>query len=119
MPTTSTKKSALQYLGLGLFVLALLIFTAMLGLDDYQFTADQLTAPFAVGDDAEAWKKESAYLQQEALKLAGEEVGVFSESYGSTFGAEKALKQTFYLAKKYVADYYAENGLPEGKQLWE
>lgn len=119
MPTTSTKKSALQYLGLALFAIALLIFTLMLGLDDYKFSTDQLTAPFAVSDDAEAWKQESTILQQEALKIAGEEVGVFSEIFGSTFAAEKALKQTFYLAKKYVGDYYAENGLPEGKQLWE
>ncbi len=119
MPTTSTKKSAQQYLGLGLFAIALLIFTAMLGLDNYQFTAEQLTAPFSVGEDAEAWKQEAAILQQEALKMAGEEVGTFSETYGSTFAAETSLKKTFFLAKKYVADYYTANGLPEGKQIWE
>lgn len=119
MPTTSTKKSALQYLGLGLFAISLLIFTAMLGLDNYQFTADQLTAPFTVSDDAEPWKQESALLQQEALKMAGAEVGAFSETYGSTFAAETALKKTFFLARKYITDYYQANGLPEGKQLWE
>jgi len=40
MPSKSTKKSALQYLGLGLFAISLLVFTAMLGLDDYKFSEE-------------------------------------------------------------------------------
>lgn len=112
MPATSTKKSSLQYFGLGLFAISLLVFTAMLGLDNYRFTADQLTGPFAPSADAESWKKEAAILQQEALKLAAGETSLLETEYSTTFGAQKGLKKTFYLAKKYVADYYESNGLP-------
>lgn len=112
MPSTSTKKSALQYIGLALFAIALLIFTAMLGLDNYTFQEEGLTAPFAAADDAEPWKKESSILQQEALKLAAGETGVLETEYATTFAAEKDLKRTFYTAKKYVAEYYDKNGLP-------
>lgn len=117
MPATSTEKSALQYIGLALFALALLIFTVMLGLDNYAFNESDLTeafAPeaFAPEEDAKDWKAESAILQQEALKIAAAETGVLKTEYGTTFGAEKALKRTFYTAKKYVADYYEANGLP-------
>ena len=119
MPSTSTKKSAIQYLGLGLFITALLIFTAMLGLDNYKFSEDIIVAPFAVGDDAEAYKKDAAILQQEALRLAGQETGLFDENFSSSFAAEKALKKAFYTAKTYVDQYYEENGLPAERQKWE
>ncbi len=107
MPVKSTKKSILQYLGLGLFVLALLIFTAMLGLDNYRFTEAGLISPFP--DE----------LHRSSLQAAAEQTGLLERSYGSTFAAEKALKQTFYAAKASVEQYYNTNGLPEGKQLWE
>ena len=112
MPSTSTKKTALQYVGLALFSVALLIFTAMLGLDNYTFKAEDLTAPFAAADDAENFKKEAAILHQEAMKIAAAETGVLETEYATTFGAQKDLKHTFYLAKKYVGDYYKENGYP-------
>lgn len=116
MPTTSTKKSALQYLGLGLFALALLIFTAMLGLDNYAFTAADLTASFPT--EAEG-KGEINGLIQTALTDAGGQTELFTTAFGSTFAAEKALKRTFYTAKEQVDQYYEANGLPEGKQKWE
>ncbi|MEL7160784.1 MAG: 4Fe-4S dicluster domain-containing protein [Bacteroidota bacterium] len=107
MPSTTTKKSALQYLGLGLFALALLVFTAMLGLDHYSFTPEAITGAF---DDE---------LHQRALTQAGNELGLFEREYSTTFAAEKALKETFYSARANVSSFYENNGLPEGKQLWE
>lgn len=114
MPSTSTKKSALQYIGLGLFAIAMLVFTFMLGLDNYQFKADDITAPFAKEDN-----RELSDLHTNAIREAGERVGLFSNTYGTTFAAEKALKTTFYTARAQVQSYWDEQGLPEGKQLWE
>ncbi|MFK8163251.1 MAG: 4Fe-4S binding protein, partial [Lewinella sp.] len=107
MPSKSTKKSAVQYLGLALFAIALLIFTAMLGLDDYKFSADALTGPF---EDP---------LHKTALETAAEQTGLLNETYSSTFSASTALEQTFYTAKGIVDQHYETNGLPEGKQKWE
>jgi polyferredoxin len=116
MPTTATPKSILQYLGLGLFALALLTFTAMLGLDSYTFTADDLTSAFPTEEEGKA---EINGLIQTALADAGGQTGLYAETYGTTFAAEKALKRTFYTAKQQVDQYYEANGLPEGKQKWE
>ncbi len=116
MPSTSTHKSTLQYLGLGLFAIALLVFTGMLGLDHYKFTPADLTAPFATDDAA---KQDIAAMHQRALTAAGENTGLFDNTYGTTFAAEKALKETFYLAQEMVNQEIDANGLPEGKQQWE
>ena len=116
MPSTSTHKSTLQYLGLGLFAIALLVFTGMLGLDHYNFTPAALTAPFTTDDAA---KQDIAAMHQRALTAAGENTGLFETSYGTTFAAEKALKETFYLARTLVDQELQANGLPEGKQQWE
>ncbi|OAV43370.1 4Fe-4S dicluster domain-containing protein [Lewinella sp. 4G2] len=114
MPSTSTKKTGLQYLGLGLFALSLLVFTFMLGLDNYTFNADDLVANFAK-DDA----PEIGQMHQDALRNAGERYGLFEESYSSTFSAEKALKQVFYQARADVDATLNDVGIPEGKQKWE
>ena len=90
----------------------MLVFTAMLGLDNYRFTEDQLAEPFAAAEDAEEWKKESALLKQEAIRIAAAETGASSEEFGTTFAAKKSLKRTFFLAQKYARDYYEENGYP-------
>ncbi|MEM1357220.1 MAG: 4Fe-4S dicluster domain-containing protein [Bacteroidota bacterium] len=116
MPSTSTKKSALQYLGLGLFAIALLIFTAMLGLDNYTFTENALIAPFGTEDEA---KQEIAAMHQGALIVAAEQTGLLENTYATTFSAEKALKSTFYTARSIVDQRIEAEGLPEGKQKWE
>jgi polyferredoxin len=114
MPSKSTKKSAIQYLGLALFAVALLIFTAMLGLDDYKFTESQLLRPFApnVGETV-YWKQEAATFHQAHLKIAGEETGLLTETLGSTFAAEKKLKETYGIAQVRVKEYYETEGLPQ------
>lgn len=107
MSSKSTYKSTLQYLGLALFAVALLIFTAMLGLDNYKFSADALTSPF---EDP---------LHKSALTEAAGQTGLLSETYGSTFAASDALEETFHTAQNIVNQHYAANGLPAGKQMWE
>ena len=116
MSSTSTKKSLLQYIGLALFAIAMLIFTAMLGLDDYTFTQDAITGPFETQDES---KQDIAAMHQGALIVAGEQTSLFENTYSTTFAAEKALKQTFYTAKSLVDQQIKADGLPEGKQQWE
>ncbi|MBC6995858.1 4Fe-4S binding protein [Lewinella lacunae] len=58
-------------------------------------------------------------MHQRALTTAGERTGLFENTYGTTFAAEKALKETFYLARTLVDQELQANGLPEGKQQWE
>ncbi|WP_253931863.1 4Fe-4S dicluster domain-containing protein [Lewinella sp. W8] len=107
MPSTSTKKSTLQYLGLALFAVALLIFTAMPGIDDYQLTEEALLGPF------------ESELHQEALRMAASQTGVLDQAYETTFGLERALKQTYSNAQFIINRDIDENGVPEGKQRWE
>ncbi|NJC27049.1 4Fe-4S binding protein [Neolewinella antarctica] len=114
MPSTSTKKSVLQYVGLALFAIALLIFTFMLSLDNYQFNAEDLVANLAKDDAPEVGQ-----MHQEALRNAAEKYGLFEETYTTTFSAQKALKQVFYQASADVDATLAETGIPEGKEKWE
>ena len=113
MPTKSTKKSILQYLGLGLFAISLLVFTAMLGLDGYKFSEEQIIASFAAGEDANYWQQDAADFRQVHLKIAGEETGLFSETFGSTFASESKLKEAYRLAQARVKEYYETEGLPQ------
>jgi len=113
MPSKSTKKSALQYLGLGLFAISLLVFTAMLGLDDYKFSEELILDEFSASDDANYWQQDAAAFQQAHLQIAGEETGLFTESFGSTFASEKKLKETYAIAQARVKEYYETEGLPQ------
>lgn len=107
MPATSTKKSALQYSGLALFAVALLIFTALPGIDDYQLSDEQLVGPF------------ESELHREALRMAADQTGLPDNTYATTFGLERALRQTYSTAQVIVNRDIDENGVPEGKQRWE
>ena len=113
MPSTSTPKTALQYLGLGLFAVALLVFTAMLGFDNYDFEADRFTNNFAAAEsDTLYWQADAKAFHQAHLKIAGEETGLFTTSYASSFGAQSALTETFKIAQARVEEYYKTEGLP-------
>ena len=107
MSDKRTHKTILQYVGLGLFGLSLVLFTAMLGLDNYRFDAEMLTAPF----DSEA--------HQQALRQAAEDNGLFEQNYATTFSGVSALQETFRDAQEIVNAGIDENGVPEGKQRWE
>lgn len=113
MSTKSTKKSALQYLGLGLFAISLLVFTAMLGLDDYKFSEETILSDFATGEGASYWESDAAAFQQANLKIAGEETGLFTETFGTTFAAQKKIKETYSIAQARVKNHYETNGLPQ------
>jgi|GEM_PF-39044 len=114
MPTTSTRKSTLQYLGLTLFAVSLLIFTAMLGLDDYKFSEENILDPFRAGDqDTIYWQQDAAAFHQAHLKIAGEETGLFTETFSTTFASEKKLKDTYGIAQARVKKHYETEGLPQ------
>ena len=107
MPSKRPHHTTLQYVGLALFAVALLVFTAMLGLDNYRFTPEMLTAPF-----------ESDTHRMALLEAAGTN-GLFEETYGSTFSGVAALEETFHAAQDIVNAGIDANGVPEGKQRWE
>lgn len=114
MPSTATAKTPLQYVGLGLFVLALLIFTAMLGVDGYKFDRDQFLNQFAAEEsDTLYWQVDAKAFHREHLRVAGEETGLFTTPYDHSFAAQAALKETFGLAQARVRDHYATEGLPQ------
>ena len=105
--TKATQKTALQYVGLGLFAVALLIFTLMPGLDNYRISEEMLLQPF------------ESEQHRAALVESAEANGLFNETFGTTFAAERALKQTFTGAQMLVNQQIEANGLPEDKQRWE
>ena len=107
MPSTRTHKTTLQYVGLGLFAVAMLLFTLVLGLDNYRIDREMLTAPF------------ESEVHQEALHTAAERNGLYEQTYATTFGATRALKATFADAQDIVNMDIDANGLPEGQQRWE
>ena len=80
MPSKSTHKTGLQYVGLGLFCLALLVFAGMLGVESYQLSEADLIA--AVAPDPAA-----AEAQPEASPQAG---GVSAGSSGEEDPGEAA-----------------------------
>lgn len=97
----------MQYLGLGLFAIALLIFTLMLGLDNYSFTPALLNN---ISEDE---------VHQNALSEAAAATGLLAQPYASTFELNTALNETFQKAQSLVNEHYKANGLPAGKQQWE
>ena len=109
MPTTNTKKSALQYLGLGLFALSLVLFTVVLGLDGYRFNQEELLSGFTADDES---KERIIEVQRTAVEQAAAQAELFDQRYGSTFAAEKAVKNVFRTAQAKVKLYYEENGMP-------
>ena len=117
--TTSTHKTPLQYLGLGLFAVSLLVFTLMLGLDHYTFTPEKFSEPFAAAEDASEADRMIANVHQNALADAGRETGLYDQDYGSTFAAQAALTQAFKLAQDKVDDLIESGNLPTDKERWE
>jgi len=115
MASKSTKKNQAQYVGLGLFALALLFFTVMLGLDNYQLSEDKLTAVVEGSFDAE----QSGNWQRDALLAEATATGFYDQVFSSTFAFEKGVKSLFKGAQKRIEDRIAAEGVPEGKQRWQ
>ncbi len=59
MPSKSTQKNTLQYVGLGLFCIALLVFAGMLGIESYRLTEADLIATIAPNPDVSAPEPQS------------------------------------------------------------
>lgn len=90
----------LQKIGLGLFCLGLLFFTASLGLDRYRLNADTL-------------RVDSEYHRDAILQIAEEE-GVYGTVYASSFAFTPAFEEVIREAQYYLEQQVNVNGLPEG-----
>jgi len=90
----------LQKIGLSLFCLGLLFFTASLGLDRYRLNEDTL-------------RVDSDYHRDAILQIAQEE-GVYDTAYASSFAFTPALKEVIKEAQYYLEQQVNVNGLPEG-----
>ncbi len=94
----------IQKIGLGLFVLALAIFTLSLGLGKYQLSIDSLPVS-------------KAYHKQEILAKAREN-DLLNKTYSSNFDFITDLKKTLKDAQATLSEK-AKNGLPEGVSEWD
>ena len=96
----------LQKTGLGLFIIALLLFTATLGLDNYRLTEESLTQ--AIGNP---------YHLEEMIAVAREQ-GQLGKEYGSSFEFGAAFKELLKAAQESL-NQKAKDGLPEGVSQWD
>ena len=99
-------RTALQWAGLGLFALSLVLFTAMLGLETYTLSEDVL--PEGNNDYHAAAIRDAA----EARMSAGRE-------YGNAFSFANEYKLTFADAQALLAAEFDANGAPEGLGEWD
>ena len=94
----------IQKTGLGLFLIAFLLFTFSLGIGGYQFTGERLS----VTND----------YHREAILQAAETNGLSDKTYGSSFEFVAAFKEVLNTAQQ-TLDASAEGGLPEGVSEWD
>ncbi len=97
--------NVLQKIGIGLFVIALLIFTASLGIDRYTIHEDALA------------HIDNAY-HKEAIIKGAQQAGVWEKSYGTSFSFAPAFKQALKEAQKIQAEK-AEAGIPKDVAEWD
>ena len=115
MATKNTHKSPLQYAGLGLFVLSLLIFTFMLGLDRYEVSEGDFIEAM-VPEDQQSIIKE---YRTAAYKSAAAEIGFNDQAYSSSFAFSAAYGKIHELAKKHINENLDVSALPEGVSEWD
>ena len=94
----------LQTLGLILFVLALGIFTLMLGLDQYRLSTETL----AIDNE----------YHKEAFLEAARSADALEQTYGSSFAFSSAFKSLLKTAQSQL-DEKASAGIPEGLGEWD
>ena len=94
----------IQKIGVGLFIIAIVIFTATLGLDKYELTEDSLIV-------------DNQYHKEEILAAAAQR-GLMGEKVGSSFEYVATLKSLIKDAQKSLKEK-AEVALPEGVKKWE
>jgi len=93
----------IQYIGVGLFILALLIFTAMLGIGHHELSEDN-------------FQISNAYHKEAILKAAKEE-SIFNQKVSNIEFISK-IKKVIYSASADL-DEQAKAGLPEGVSEWD
>ena len=94
----------IQKIGLGLFVIALAIFTLSLGLEEYQLTPSSVSTS-------------KMFQQKEVLEIATEK-GLIGKTYSSNFAFIADLKKVLKEAQSSL-DAKAKAGLPEGVSEWD
>jgi len=90
--------------GLGLFIVALTLFTLSLGLDSYRLNEDTLQV-------------DTSY-HREAILEAAEETGMLGKVYGSSFSFSPAFKKVLQEAQRSQQAAADASGIPEGIQEW-
>ncbi len=95
----------LQWIGLGIFLTALLLFTLVLGLDDYRLHPDSLAV--------------SNTYHKEALLEAARDQGMLNRTYASSFAFAPAFQRAFRQAQADLQNRFDQQGAPEGVGEWE
>ena len=101
-----TPKSTLQWTGLALFALALLVFTGMLGLQSYTLRGDVL--PQGANEH-----------HATAIRNAAEGSGRVGQSFANPFAFASAYGDIFRTAQGELDGAYARDGAPEGLGEWD
>jgi len=95
----------LQHIGIGLFFTALVIFTGILGLNNYEFKADDINIENVHHADV---------IKQKAL-----EYEIYNTTYKSSFAAESAFKNVLNSAQKTLEENFKSGIAPEGVSEWD
>ena len=93
---------ALQTIGTGFFLIALLLFTGMNGLDNYRFAPDQFSIP-------------NTYHQKAITDAAGQ----MKEEYASSFAFTSDFREVLLDAQSDLASRADRYGMPEGVAEWD
>ena len=108
MSGKSVQHTPLQYIGLGLFLIAFVIFNAVLVLDNYRLPLVDDKFPI-----------ENEYHREYFLEAA-EKSGLEQATYKTTFAYTGAVESTLSEAMKALQEEYDRSGLPEGiEDEWE
>ena len=95
----------LQRIGVGLFLVGLIIFTIALGLSEYQLNDSTLVV--------------KTDYHKEAILSSAKELGMSEKTYSSSLTYVAALKKTIKHAQKSLADRAKTGGIPEGVNEWD
>jgi len=96
--------NSIEKIGLGIFVIALAIFTFSLGLGKYQLTPDSLQV--------------SKKYHKEEILLQAEKNGLIGKTYSSNIAFIADVNKTFKDAQQSL-DEKAKSGIPEGVSEWD
>ncbi len=148
MPAKTTHKTTLQYVGLALFALSLLIFTGMLGLENFRLSEEALLTTVAPDPAADTGPTVSAgssggdtsletppaeavdpkaqlihEVQGAAFRAAAREQGLIDETFGSSFSFNAQVEEVYTDAREQVDarvdQLLADDALPEGVSEWD